>query len=251
MTQLLPRIDLHVHTAYSDGTCSVEEAVQAAGLRKIELLAIADHYNETQSLPRRLTKGGLKSYLNALETADVLKGVEVEIFWDGEVSISKDTAKLLDFVIGGVHNLDGRYSWDEDKPVLNETLFVENLRVALIKAMETGLIDVIAHATWLPEVIRAEAKLIDEKWIRSVVEAASTNEVAIELNSTWKVPDENFVRECIRQGVKLSIGSDAHIKSMVGEIGYPLQVLKVVGATKENLYVPRLPFSHQENQKAL
>lgn len=109
--------------------------------------------------------------------------------------------------------------------------------------MESHLIDVIAHVTWLPEAIRSESdKLITDDWMRNVVKSASDYGVAIEINSAWNVPNERFVKECIHQGVKLSIGSDAHEVSQVGEVPYAIKILNRLNVTNDLVFIPnKLP----------
>ena len=109
----------------------------------------------------------------------------------------------------------------------------------MIKAIESELLDVLAHPTWLPEAIRPQTKrLITMDWINSVVHSASDHDVAIEISGAWKVPDELFVKECISMGVKLSLGSDAHDASRIGDVAYGINLLKQVNATSEDVFVP-------------
>lgn len=234
------KIDLHIHTTFSDGNCTVEEAVKTAEVKGLRVVAITDHYSELQNLPKRMVQGQLPRYLQSLEGFNVLKGVEAEILPDGTPSLSKENADLLDIVIGGLHIIQGIVFWSDSTPIWNPRGFVEDIRVAFIKAMESGLLDVIAHATWLPETIRGEtSSLITDAWIESVVDAASDCGVAVELNGAWKVPDERFVNECLRRGVKLSIGSDAHFPSMVGEVGYAVDMLKNLNVPDNLIFLPR------------
>ena len=198
------RVDLHIHTTFSDGRSSIQEVINAGRLKGIKILAITDHYNEFFNFPRGLARNQFASYLTTLEGIGVIKGIETDIFEDGSLSISKNTAKALDLVIGGLHQLHEVAFWYDTMPILNPKAFAEDMRLTLIKAMETGLLDIIAHVTWLPETIRPQTdSVITKEWIKSVVRAACDNHVAIELSGAWKVPDEEFVRECLRQGVML------------------------------------------------
>jgi len=234
----LDKIDLHIHTTFSDGLCSVEEAVKLARAKKLEMFAITDHYSEFCDRPKRMPKGQLKVYLETLASHDVIRGVEADILPDG-VSISKKTTGLFDLVLGGLHNLRDRVFWGDDRPIWNPRVFVEDVRVTLIKAIESDLLDVLVHPTWLPEDIRPQTKhLISKDWIESIVDASSDHQVAIEISGAWKVPDELFVAQCLRHGVKLSIGSDAHTPSGIGDVGYAVDLLRRVGAPSESVFLP-------------
>jgi histidinol phosphatase-like PHP family hydrolase len=116
---------------------------------------------------------------------------------------------------------------------------MKDLSRALIKGMETGLIDILAHPTWLPEGIRSQAAdLVTAEWVDEVVDAARDWGVAMEVSGAWRVPEEPFVRRCISRGVELSIGSDAHNINMVGETGYAVDLLKRAGAQAQDIFLP-------------
>ena len=104
---------------------------------------------------------------------------------------------------------------------------MKDLNCVLIKAIETGLIDILAHPTWLPWSIRNKTKdIVTSDWIQDLLKAAKNNGVAMEINGAWHVPDDDFILQCINQGVKISIGSDAHTCSKIGNVNYPVEVLK-------------------------
>ncbi|MFQ6075448.1 MAG: PHP domain-containing protein [Candidatus Bathyarchaeia archaeon] len=241
MKQPFDKVDLHIHTTFSDGRCSVDEVVTAARLKGLRVVAITDHYSEYKPLPKRMTRAQLPTYLTTLEGRGVLRGVEAEVLEDGGVSMSEEVSRLCDVVIGGLHILGDRVFWYDPQPIWNPRAFVEEMRTVLIKAMETGLLDIVAHVTWLPEAIRPQThRLLTKEWVGSIIDAASDNGIAIEISGAWRVPDEEFVRECVRHGVKLSVGSDAHNAKMVGDVRYPLEVLGRVGAPDDSLFLPNV-----------
>ncbi|MFH0897883.1 MAG: PHP domain-containing protein [Candidatus Bathyarchaeota archaeon] len=237
------KVDLHIHTTFSDGRSSIQEVISVGRLKGIKVMAITDHYNEFFKVSNRFSRDQLAYYLSALEGTGVLKGVETDIFEDGSISISKSTAEFMDLVIGGLHVLHGVFFWYDTKPILNPAAFVEDTRITLIKAMETGLLNIIAHVTWLPESIRPQTgSLVTKEWIKSVVKAACDNSVAIELSGAWKVPDEDFARECVHQGAMLSAGSDAHSARMVGHVEYSFELMKRIEAPPNFLFIPKPKF---------
>ena len=70
------------------------------------------------------------------------------------------------------------------------------------------------------------------------VEAAGDHDVAVELSDAWKIPNEKFVAECLRQGVKLSLGSDAH-RPHIGKTSYGVKILKRLETSKDHVFLPR------------
>ena len=232
--------DLHIHSAFSDGTCEVGEVVKIAQKKGLTLYAITDHYSEFQALPRRMPKEQLGRYLEQVRMHGCpVVGVEAEILADG-ISISPAQASLCDLVLGGLHSLHDTFFWGGSHPIWNPQAFVEDIRITLIKAMESNLLDVLVHPTWLPEEIRSQThRLLGKEWIRSIVSTALEHHVAIELSGAWHVPDKPFVQECLRQGVQLSVGSDAHSAAMIGNVRYALHLLKELDALLEMMFVPR------------
>lgn len=237
--QALRRIDLHLHTHFSDGTSSLEDVVRVAQNRGLTYTAITDHYSAFQELPKRMTPRALHAYLQALEGVNAFKGLEVEILDDGTVSMAPPTKTAFDLILGGLHILQGTRFWGDATPILNPHGFVEAIRVALITAMESRLLDVIAHVTWLPPSLHHQADtLLDAAWADSVVDAASDFDVAMELNGAWRVPHEAFVERCVHHGVKLSLGSDAHTLHAIGHTAYGVTLLQALDVPHELIYLP-------------
>ena len=241
MAKGLLKLDLHIHSRFSDGDSAIQEIASAARVKGLIAAGVADHY--VSGLPGgrgRMGRGKLKEYLSQATAAGLLKGVEVDIYDDGGVSLDPSEKPLFDYVIGGVHEIDGVEFWGDPSPIPYPERFVEAMRAALVEAIEGGLIDVVAHLTWLPEDIRGmEAHLITDDWVESVVRAAASKGVAIEVSGAWMVPDERVVRRCLKEGVKLSLGSDAHRASEVGNLSYPLKLLARLGAGVEDLFIPK------------
>ncbi|MFH0749054.1 MAG: PHP domain-containing protein [Candidatus Bathyarchaeota archaeon] len=236
----LKKIDLHIHTTFSDGACSIEQIMSLPVVKNLQIIAITDHYCEFLFLTNRMTKHSLSKYLPILENFNLLKGIEVDILDDGLVAISRASLFMFDVVIGGLHSVCGINLWNDFTSILNPSKYMETLRVALIKAMESKKLDIIAHITRLPETLHSEhSKLFTDDWIESVVKSASDNNVAIELSGAWKIPDERFITKCLNYGVKMSLGSDAHTCKMIGKTGYGVEMWKRLDICKDCLFLPK------------
>jgi histidinol phosphatase-like PHP family hydrolase len=231
-------IDLHIHTDFSDGRCGFNSVLSFAKARGLKLIAITDHFSELPILPRRMDESKIKHYLESLSYFRVLKGVEVDIF-SGGPSISKKNSKLFDLILGGLHKVDDIILGEFRPKIVDVPFFVEKVRILLIKALESDLIDVLVHPFWFPENVRSEAnKLMTKDWIDSVLDVASDNNVALEVNGSWRVPNKYVVGECTRQGIKLSIGSDAHSRFQIGNTSYSVRLLKELDTPSEALFYP-------------
>jgi len=239
-TQRLRRLDLHLHTQFSDGNSTVDAVSRAALAKGLTHIAVTDHYSELTPLPNRLSQRDLGPYLTALERVPAFKGLEVEILAGGAVSISPETRQAFDVIVGGLHTLHGIQFWRDWTPILDAPGFLEDVRVALITALESRCLDVLAHATWLPPALQAQRRdVVDEAWMVSVIEAASAYGVAIELNGRWRLPDAAWVQQCVRHGVPLSLGSDAHTLREVGNTGHGVQLLTDLHVPPDLVYLPQ------------
>ncbi|MCX8204858.1 MAG: PHP domain-containing protein [Candidatus Nezhaarchaeota archaeon] len=236
----LPKIDLHVHSTFSDGDSTLHDIASSLRTKGLAALGVSDHYVSNSAPRGRMGRSKVKEYLSQASSLGLLKGVEVDIYEDGGVSIAPSERWLFDYIIGGVHRLGGIDFWRDPSSIPRPGRFMEALREAIVGAIESGHIDVVAHLTWLPEDLRgAEGDLITDSWVGSIVRAAASRGVAIEVNGMWKVPGERVVERCLKEGVKLSMGSDAHRAGDVGDLSYPLGLLGRLGASVEDLFIPR------------
>jgi histidinol phosphatase-like PHP family hydrolase/predicted nuclease with RNAse H fold/dephospho-CoA kinase len=199
--------DLHVHTAWSDGTASVSAMAQAVVSRGLQYFAVTDHSRSSK------LQGGLTPVLwlrqaNALTLASracpILHGIEVDILKDGTLDLPRSLLSAADLVVASVHS-----SWTED---------VEVNTGRLLRAVESGCVDVLAHPTsalvgkpGVPNYARGPASV---DWDR-VFEACAEWGVALEFNcfpSRLDLPP-SLLASAVEAGCAVSIGSDAHARS--------------------------------------
>lgn len=128
--------DLHLHTAWSDGSASVNTmacAVVASGLKHF---AVTDH-SRTAKLQGGLTPLLWLRQANALTLATlvcpVLHGIEVDILKDGTLDLPHSLLAAADLVVASVHS-----NWTDDVHANTDRL---------VRAIESGCIDIIAHPT--------------------------------------------------------------------------------------------------------
>jgi histidinol phosphatase-like PHP family hydrolase len=75
--------------------------------------------------------------------------------------------------------------------------------------------------------------------IEDFVKLAAGRGTAMEVNVKYRAPSEDFLQLCLREGVKLSVGSDAHHPADVGKVGWALSALNKVGAKREDLILEK------------
>jgi DNA polymerase (family X) len=195
------RGDLHMHTTETDGKSSLEDMVAAAAEAGHEYLAITDHSQAlaiTKGLdPVRLRMQGariraLNEQLGGKPT--ILRGIEADILADGSVDLGPEVLGELDWVVGSVHSAFRLSREEQTKRV--------------VKALESGCIDVLGHPTGRL-LTRRDPYPID---IEQVLAAAKRVGAAVELNA---FPDrldleEGSLRMAKEMGVPVIISTDSH-----------------------------------------
>ena len=208
------RHDTHTHTLYSDGIGSVLENIQEAERKGLSLVAITDHSHY-------VLNGNFESYVREIERwkgeaeTVVLAGLEGNAV-DGGVDVPEWAAKKLDFVIASVHE------WVE-----RPERYLELVREALMDEK----VDVIGHfGASFPYAGFPSMEELEE-----ILELAEENGKAFEISSAYRVPELEFIRECVKRGIKLTFASDAHRPSRVGDISWSEKVFRKAGGRKEDL----------------
>jgi histidinol phosphatase-like PHP family hydrolase/predicted nuclease with RNAse H fold/dephospho-CoA kinase len=199
--------DLHLHTAWSDGSASVNTMAKAVVASELKYFAVTDH-SRTSKLQSGLTPPLWLRQANALTLAapvcPVLHGIEVDILSDGTLDLPHSLLEAADLVVGSVHS-----NWTDDIRLNTNRL---------LRAIESGHVDIIAHPTsaivgkpGVPDYLRTPAQV---NWDEVFHKCAQWC-VALELNcfpSRLDLP-LSLLREAIEAGCAISMGSDAHARS--------------------------------------
>jgi len=216
--------DLHLHTAWSDGSASVNTMATAIVASGLKYFAVTDH-SRTSKLQGGLTPPLWLRQANALTLATpvcpVLHGVEVDILNDGTLDLPHSLLAAADLVVASVHS-----SWTDDVRLNTDRL---------LRAIESGHIDIIAHPTsaivgkpGVPDYLRTAA---DVDWDEVFTKCAQWR-VALELNcfpSRLDLP-LTLLRKAIESGCAISIGSDAHARSHLLNLRFGIAALRKLAA---------------------
>ena len=214
-------MDLHTHTRFSDGIGYIRDNIAEAERKGLKIVGISDHIHF-------FTPHLLNSYLSLIEQAKkeseipVLAGVEANILPEG-VDISDDFRKKLDYVIASVHLYFDPGRCDEYLELIKLAIRDEN-------------IDIIGHFGNVFPYIGYPSM---EEY-REIVDLAAEYGKAFEISSRYRVPELDFIKLCIKQGVKLTFASDAHQPRDVGSISWSLKAFKKAGGKKEDLLFSEL-----------
>ena len=221
------RGDMHLHSNQStDASSTIEEMVQAAIGAKLEYFASTNHTKSLRIVNGMDDKGFAEFFKRVDKLNDslegkfrILKGAEVDILKDGSLDLSKETLKGMDYALGAVHS--------------SFNLTEEAMTSRIVKAMDSGLINGLAHPTGREIGIREAYPLNMEK----LFEAAERNNVAMEINSQplrLDLNDTNIMKAS-QYNLRFSVGSDSHITSQIGFLKYGVATARRGWLTKDRI----------------
>ncbi|MCL4404188.1 DNA polymerase/3'-5' exonuclease PolX [Patescibacteria group bacterium] len=221
--------DLQTQSEWTDGEASIAEMAGAAIRAGLEYMAVTDHTKRlamTHGLDeKRLAKQGKEiDELNAKYRKQhakfrILKGTECDILKDGSLDLPDRALAGLDVVGVSVHS-------HFDLPRREQT-------ERIIKAMKNPNVDILFHPTGRL-IGKRPAYDVD---MRAVIAEAKRTGTVLEIDALPERADlsDEYVRECVRAGVKMSIDSDAHAAGHFGFLKYGIAQARRGWATRADI----------------
>lgn len=192
---------LHAHSTWSDGSASIERMAAAARELGFAFHAVTDH-SQALGIARGLNPERLRQQMAEIDALNatftdgfrVLKGIECDILPDGTMDLPLELLAELDVVVASVHSQQR-----QDR---------ETITARVIKALESGVVDILAHPTGRILGMRDPQDLDLDR----VMDAAATNQVAMEINAYPDRLDLNdiYARQAKERGIPITINPDAH-----------------------------------------
>jgi len=237
-------IDCHAHTTMSDGELTIPELIDEVRARGVRP-SVSDHLSTDVTLSVK-SVDAVREYLDALALYDdVAHGGE--FCWHDSLwrELPDDLAARFTHRIGSLHAVrvaDGirvsmfqRALPDDLTPVAYMELHLDDLE-RLAAEMP---VDILAHPTLVPMPLRRLP--VDEIWTDALedrmVNALFGAGIAFEISARYR-PHERLVRRAHDRGVRLSLGSDGHTRAQVGDLAFPLEMARRVGAEERELFDP-------------
>ncbi len=208
--------DLHIHTSWSDGLCTIEQVVARARQKGYEYIAVTDH-SQSLKIAKGLSLNRLKeqhhevmSLNKKLDNFRVFTGIEVDILPKGGLDCPDNILKEVDLVVASVHS-----AFRQDS---------ETMTARIISAVENKNVDIIGHLTGRL-ITRREGYALD---LERVLEAAASCDTILEINSSPARLDLNDVnaRMAKEKGLKVAINTDAHDLKRMDEMVYGVAVAR-------------------------
>jgi hypothetical protein len=231
-----PLVDLHIHLK---GGLTLDEA-----LAKSRQAGITYGIAQNCGLGFPVTNDeGLERFVKSLEGKPVFIAMQAE----GREWVnlfSREAISQVDYVFTDSMTFTddkGRRMrlWMPNEVHVDDTQqFMDMLVRKIVTIMSEEPIDIYVNPTFLPAVI---AKDYDTLWTRermeTVIRAAVANNVAIEINSRYKLPSPTFIKLAKRMGAKFTFGTN-NGGADLGTCEYARQMVKECRLTKSDMFVP-------------
>ena len=217
--------DLHIHSQWSDGLISINDAVEKAIKNNYEYIAISDHsasnrYGNGLDEKRILEK---IEYINKIKSEikdmKILMGGEVDIKDAGSLDYDNEILEKMDFVLASMHS--------------NYVVSREENTDKVISAIENPNVDAIVHPTGVVFGSRAPYSLDMDK----IIDSAAKNVKALEINSYFLRLDldENYSRIVKSCGGRVVIDTDSHRPGNMDMIRLGVDVARRAGLEKGDI----------------
>lgn len=203
------RGDLHLHTTWSDGVMSLEQAVRECRRLGYEYLAVTDHATR-MSFMQGLDSDRIRLQAEEIDRASrlfpdvvLVSGVEVDILKDGSLSLPEEDLRRAGLVVASIHQ-------GFEPP----EAYLERLK----KAASNPYVHVIGHPTGR-KMGRRPPAIVD---IQPLIETCSESGTCLEVNASPDRLDlnEEAARSAWRAGVKLVVATDAHSVRGLSDMRY-------------------------------
>jgi hypothetical protein len=128
---------------------------------------------------------------------------------------------------------------DEVGEIPDKERFTEMCVNRILGVLNHEPIDIYVNPTFLPKAIAAD---YDRLWtperMQKVIDAAKRNDVAIEINNTYRLPSPAFIKAAKKAGVKFAFGTNNGGRGL-GRLEYAVEMVKECGLTWQEIFVPK------------
>jgi len=135
-------------------------------------------------------------------------GLEVELDAEGRLTVHEEDHAWADLLVGAIHWLP------EDAAAMSDPELARAF-LAANEAILAGGVDVLAHPFRL---FRWAGRPVPAELYAPLARMLAETGTAAEINCHGNTPDPSFFACCLEAGVKLALGTDAHVPSEAGAL---------------------------------
>ncbi len=231
-----PLVDYHVHLK---GGLTLAQAIQNAKERNVKF-GIA----ENCGLGFRVTNDEkLRPFFKLLEGKPVYRAMQAEgREWLN--MFSPDMIAKFDYAFTDAMTFTDKRGkrirlWIRNEVQIDDKQEFMDMYVDKIVSVLSEPVDIYVNPTFLPAVIANE---YDELWtpqrMDRVIESAFENDVAIEINARYRIPNMAFIKRAKRADVKFAFGTNNGGRDL-GHLEYCRRMAKECGLTENDMFSPK------------
>lgn len=185
----------------------------------------------------------LSAYFHQMKKYPVYKGMQAE----GREWVNlfnPDSVAMFDYVF-----TDAMTFFDEKgrrtRLWINDEVYITNadsFMMYYVKQIEQILnnepVDIYVNPTFLPEVIRdSYDKLWTRERMKRVVYALKNNNIALEINTRYKIPSRAFIQMAKDEGVKFTLGTN-NVDNNLGLLEYGVDMIDKCKLKPDDFWLP-------------
>lgn len=235
-------LDCHAHSTCSDGVLRPDDVIATAAARGVRG-TVSDHASRDVRFAVK-SIGAMDEYMETIAHLPY-RGAEFcshDALWR---DLSPAQMARLTHRIGSLHAFtleDGTLvrMFQKEMPAGLSPQAYMTQHVAAVEALaDTMPIEIFAHPTLVPHPLRTIAG--DELWTEEdeerVVAALRRNGIAFEVSNRYRA-HTRLVQRAVAHGVRISLGSDGHQPDQIGNIEWPLALVRSLGVADDALFDP-------------
>jgi hypothetical protein len=237
-----PGVDYHAHIGEG---ISVDQAIVLSKQRGVKF-GLLQHAGVKGHGYTVSDDEELAAWVRSLEGKPVFKGIEAEGS-DWMSAFSKRAIATLDYVQADCLGLPDRSGtpmeiWRPAFHADDPQEFMDRYVDYHVQRISTEPLDILVVPTFLPDSLRADYdRLWTPKRMRAVIDAAVNFDVALEIDSRFRVPRLRFLETAKAAGAKFAFGSNYQTAAGLGDIGYCVEMYKRLGLTTRQFFCPAEP----------
>jgi len=200
----------------------MKENIEEARDKGLKILGISDHAENMPGTASYFHFKNMRVIKEEIMGVRVLKGIEANIIdFEGRIDVQEDLALELDYIIASLH------------PPCIEPGNIEENTNALIKVMSNPNVKVIGHPDDDRYGLDYEKLVLEAKKKNMVFEINNSSLTPGSFRENAEGNQKKLLLLCKEHGVKVIMGSDAHICYDVGEFSYCQKLLEEVQFPEE------------------
>ena len=212
----IPRVDLHVHTNWTDGEHTVKQMHENACEKLLTHIFFSEH-------SRKESGPWFKKFIEEVNSlskdkCEAMCGTEVKILnVEGDLDITEEFYEISDLIMASVHRFPGETSEDFKKnDAYSEDNVIKMEFDLMMAALENPKVDILGHPFGMS--IKRFGFDPSQKLFDEVIKKCNKKDKVFEVNFRYHKNPKLLISKCIEHNTKISLGSNAHSKDELGKI---------------------------------